>query len=297
MFMRALLLVFMLIGLAGHAAYLLPDIYREARAALEAGDAAKAVALLEPALRDAKGGDLAPARLALGIAYLRVGKAGEAVPFLEKAVKSFAGTPEAANVLAPLGDALRATGETEAARRAYTEAAEAAADSANGKYARARIAEMDGERSEEGKDFVKAAENYLTAGDALLSLAAGDAGYYAAARVLFEKVAKNADTLPKGWRGEPTARAVFSIGEVERAQGHLPEAIAYYQRTFVSWTKYPHWCALAYLRAAECMDKLGKREFAKAHLRELVRKIQKFGKLPEYEQAKKQLRAWGENIE
>jgi hypothetical protein len=45
------------------------------------------------------------------------------------------------------------------------------------------------------------------------------------------------------------------------------------------------------------MDKLGKRDFAIRHLREMVRKIDKYGKLPEYGQAKKQLRAWGENIQ
>lgn len=297
--MRSLLIAFTLICFAGHGADSLPDVYREAKAALEAGDAAKTVALLEPALRDAKGGDLAPAQLALGIAYLRLGKAESAVPLLEKVSALFAGTPQAANVLAPLGDALRATGETESARRAYNEAAEGAPDTANVKYARARIAELDGEKFEAGKEFAKAAERYLAAGDALLALAAGDAGYYAAARVLYEKVAKGSEKAAPGkdWRGEPTARAVFSIGEVERAQGHLPEALAYYQRTFVSWLKYPHWCAQAYLRAAECMDKLGKRDFAKAHLREMLRKQEKFGKLPQYEQAKKQLRAWGVEIQ
>ena len=297
--MRTSILAFILFSFAAFGGDALPDIYREAKAALEAGDAEKAVALLEPALRDAKGGEIAPAQLALGVAYLRVGKAEAAVPFLEKASVAFAGTPQVASVLASLGDALRVTGEAETARRVYKEATEAAPDSVNAKYAMARIAEMDGEKFEAGKEYAKAAERYLAAGDALLALAAGDAGYYAAARVLYEKVAKGSEKAAPGkdWRGEPTARAVFSLGEVERAQGHFPEAIAYYQRTFVSWVKYLHWCAQAYLRAAECMEKLGKRDFAKAHLRELVRKQQKFGKLPEYEQSKKQLRAWGDEIQ
>jgi tetratricopeptide (TPR) repeat protein len=296
--MRTLLIVFTLFCLAADGADSLLEIYREAKAALEAGEAEKAIALLESALHDAKGGELAPAQLALGVAYLRVGKAEAAVPFLEKASVAFAGTPQVASVLASLGDALRVTGEAETARRVYKEATEAAPDSVNAKYVLARIAEMDGEKFEAEKEYSKAAERYLAAGDALLALAAGDAGYYKAARVLYEKVAKGSEKAAPGkdWRGEPTARAVFSIGEVERAQGHLPEAIAFYQRTFVSWLKYPHWCAQAYLRAAECMEKLGKRDFAKAHLREMIRKHQKFGKLPEYEQAKKQLRAWGDDI-
>ncbi len=296
---HTLLFVFTLFCSTSFCADSLPGIYREAKSALEAGDAAKAVELLEPALRDAKGGELAPAQLALGVAYLRIGKAEAAVPFLEKASAAFSGTPQAAGVLASLGDALRATADAESARRAYIEATEAAPDSVNAKYALARIAELDGEKFETAKEYAKAAERYLAAGDALLALAAGDVGYYASARVLFEKVAKGSEkaALGKDWRGEPTARAVFSIGEVERAQGHLPEALAYYQRTFVSWMKYPHWCAQAYLRAAECMEKLGKHDFAKAHLREMIRKQQKFGKLPEYEQAKKQLRAWGDEIQ
>ena len=296
--MRTLLIVFTLFCLATDGADSLPDIYRDAKAALEAGDSEKAIALLEPALHDAKGGDIAPAQLALGVAYLRVGKAEAAVPFLEKASVAFAGTPQAASVLASLGHALRVTGEADSARRVYKEATEAAPDSVDAKYVLARLAEMDGEKFEAEKEYAKAAERYLAAGDALLALAAGDAGYYKAARVLYEKVAKGSEKAAPGkdWRGEPTARAVFSIGEVERAQGHLPEAIAFYQRTFVSWLKYPHWCAQAYLRAAECMEKLGKRDFAKAHLREMIRKHQKFGKLPEYEQAKKQLRAWGDDI-
>ena len=294
--MRSLLFVFTLICFSGRGADALPDVYREAKGALEAGDAARAVALLEPVLRDGKGGEFAAAQLALGVAYLRVGKPELAVPFLEKASAVFAGTGQAANVFASLGDALRASGEVESARRAYNEAA---SDTVNAKYAVARIAELDGGKFEAGKEYAKAAVCYLSAGDALLSLAAGDAGYYAAARALYEKVARGSEKAAPGkdWRGEATARAVFSLGEVERAQGHFAEAIAFYQRTFVSWLKYPHWCAQAYLRAAECMDRLGKRDFAKAHLRELVRKIQKFGKLPEYEQAKKQLRAWGEEIQ
>jgi tetratricopeptide (TPR) repeat protein len=296
--MRILLIVLTFFCYAGYGAESLPEIYRDAKAALEAGDAEKAIALLEPALHDAKGGELAPAQLALGVAYLRVGKAEAAVPYLEKASVAFAGTPQVASVLASLGDALRVTGEAETARRVYKEATEAAPDSVNAKYVLARLAEMDGEKFEAEKEYAKAAERYLAAGDALLALAAGDAGYYKAARVLYEKVAKGSEKAAPGkdWRGEPTARAVFSIGEVERAQGHLPEALAYYQRTFVSWLKYPHWCAQAYLRAAECMEKLGKRDFAKAHLREMIRKQQKFGKLSEYEQAKKQLRAWGDDI-
>src|SRR5262245_61601655 len=77
----------------------LPDVYREARTALANGDAAKAVALLEPVLASQEGDETQRTliNLALGMAYLRTGKAEAALPLLEKAGARFAGTPEAAN--------------------------------------------------------------------------------------------------------------------------------------------------------------------------------------------------------
>jgi|GEM_PF-5482545 len=272
----------------------LPETYRDAKAALEAGDPAKAVTLLEPALA-AKGGDESQrtlAGLALGLGYLRTGKAEAAIPLFEKAAASWTGKAESAEPLAPLGDALRATGKTAEARTAYAKATAAAPGNALGKYAQARTLELTGEDQAAQKDYQKAAESFLSAGDALLALGAEDPAYLADARALFVKIAQTRE-----WRGEPTARAVFSMGEVERAQGHLPEALAYYQRTFASWTRYPHWCAQAYLRAADCMEKLGKHDFALQHLREMVNRPEKYGQLPEYQQAKKQLRAWGEKVE
>jgi tetratricopeptide (TPR) repeat protein len=276
-----------------HAAPL-PEVYREAKAALEAGDPAKAVSLLEPALASPEGDETqrALASLALGLAYLRTDKAAAAIPALEKAAARWAGTPDAANALAPLADALRKADRADDARRAYAQAAELAATSPLGRYAKARLDELTGESLATEKQFPKAAASFLAAADVLLALGTEDPAYFADARALYTKVAQG-----KEWRGEPTARAVFSLGEVERAQGNLPEAIAYYQRTFVTWLRYPHWCAQAYLRAADCMDQLGKRDFAIRHLREMVRKVEKFGTLPEYQEAKKKLRAWGEKVQ
>jgi TolA-binding protein len=278
---------------------LLPEIYREAKAALVAGDAARCAELLEPALKDlqgASGEQVAAAQLALGMAWLRLGKSEAAAGILQKAATAYAGTPHAPDALAPLGDALRAAGKTEDAERAYAEAANAPAGSVNSQYAKARVSEMEGEKRQGAAEWVNAAQSYLAAADILLALGAEDAAYLADARALYEKVAKGTGKPGKDWRGEPTARAVFGLGEVERVGGRLPEAIAYYQRTFVSWVRYPQWPARAYLRAAECMDKIGKRDFAIRHLRELVRKIDRYGKLPEYQQAKQQLRAWGDEV-
>ncbi len=269
----------------------LAEAYREAKKALEAGDAVRGVELLEPALRDAQGDGVASAQLALGVAYLRTGRVEAAVPLLEKAVAAFKDTPQECNALAPFGDALRIAGRVGESRAAYAQAAKTVPALVNARYSAARLLELDGADHERQKDFAAAARSYLDAADALLALGAEDAAYFTEARALFTKVAQ-----AQAWRGEATARAVFSLGEVERAQKHWPEAIAYYQRTFVSWLKFPHWCALAYLRSAECFEQLGKRDFAIRHLREMVRKVEKFGALPEYQEAKRQLRAWGEEV-
>ena len=274
----------------------LAAVYREAKVALEHGDAAKCAELLEPVLNGVEGREYAPAQLALGSAWLRLGKPDAAVAVLQKAALQFADTAQAPNALAPLGDALRAAGKVEEARTAYERAAGAEGESVNIRYAKARVSELDGGARERQGDLKGAAEAYLSAADSLLTLGREDSAYLVDARAIFEKVAKGTGKPGKDWRGEPTARAVFGMGEVERARGQLPEAIAYYQRTFVSWVRYPHWAAQAYLRAAECMDTLGKRDFAIRHLREMVRKIERYGALPEYQEAKKQLRIWGEDV-
>lgn len=274
----------------------LSQVYREAKAALEAGDATRCASLLEPALVNVAGPEAAPAQLALGMAWLRLGKLDAAVSILQKAAAHFEKTENAANAYAPLGDALRAGGRSTEAAEAYGKAAAAPGSAPNIRYAKARATELKGESAESASQFVDAANAYLDAADTLLALGSEDPAYFTDARALYEKVAKGTGKPGKDWRGEPTARAVYGLGEVERARGQWPEAIAYYQRVFVSWIKYPQWPARAYLRAAEGMDKLGKRDFAIRHLKELVRKVDKFGTLPEYQQAKVQLRAWGENV-
>lgn len=275
----------------------LADVYGEAKTALESGNAARCAELLEPALKESQGPEAAPAQLALGIAWLRLGKAEAAVGVLQKAATQFAETPQAPDAWAPLGDALRAAGKAEEAREAYARGAKGAGQGANIRYSSARASELTGEAKQNAGELTDAANDYLAAADTLLALGKDDPAYLADARALYEKVAKGTGRPGKDWRGEPTARAVFGMGETERVAGQLPEAIAYYQRVFVSWVRYPHWAAQAYLRAAECMDKLGKRDFAIRHLREMVRKIDRYGKLPEYQEAKKQLRAWGEEVQ
>jgi TolA-binding protein len=112
-------------------------------------------------------------------------------------------------------------------------------------------------------------------------------GMYAEAKKTFETAASIRE-----WRGETTAAAIYYLGDVEFRQGHFADAIAYYQRVFVAYQKYGIWSAKSYLRSAECFDKLGKRQEAIGHLRELLRN-EKLKELPEFKQALKQITEWG----
>jgi tetratricopeptide (TPR) repeat protein len=89
---------------------------------------------------------------------------------------------------------------------------------------------------------------------------------YPEARKLYEQVAATRE-----WRGESTVQAIFYLGLIEERQNRLPEAIAHYQRVFVGYQKYVLWVGKAYLKAALCFDKLGKRKEAIAHLQEVLR--------------------------
>jgi len=99
-----------------------------------------------------------------------------------------------------------------------------------------------------------------------LATALMENGQFPEARKLFEQVAGTRE-----WRGEYTAQAVFCLGLVEERQGRLAEAVAHYQRVFVAYQKYAAWVGKAYIKAALCFDKLGKRNEAAAHLREALR--------------------------
>jgi tetratricopeptide (TPR) repeat protein len=113
-------------------------------------------------------------------------------------------------------------------------------------------------------------------------------GRYEESRKLFEQVASI-----KEWRGEATALAVFSLGEIEARQGRHAEAIAHYRRVFVAYQKFLPWVAQSYIKAAESFDKMGKRFDAIQNLREMLRN-EKLSALPEAEQARELLAKWGQ---
>src|SRR5207244_4417650 len=106
-------------------------------------------------------------------------------------------------------------------------------------------------------------------------------------RKLFEQVASIRE-----WRGDATAMAVFSLGEIERRQGRFAEAIAHYRRVFVGYQKYLPWVAQSYLRCAESFEKMGQRKDAIENLREMLRN-EKLESRPEAEEARKYLQEWG----
>lgn len=86
------------------------------------------------------------------------------------------------------------------------------------------------------------------------------------AKKLFEQVASTRE-----WRGELTPRSVFNLGEIEFRQQKWNEAIAYYQRVYVSYQKYPEPMAKAYLQSARALVKLGKNAEALRSLGEMLR--------------------------
>ena len=103
------------------------------------------------------------------------------------------------------------------------------------------------------------------------------------AKKIFEQVAGN-----KEWRGEVTANALISLGDIEEKKGNAAGATQYYQRVFVAYQRYPDVVVTAYLRAADAFIKLNKPEIAAAHLREMLSKP-KLAMNPKAGEAKKRL--------
>ena len=78
------------------------------------------------------------------------------------------------------------------------------------------------------------------------------------------------------------------MGEVAFEKGDISAAAQYFQRVFVAYQRYSRVVAKAYLRAADCFEKLGEPEKGMAHLREMISK-EKLAGLPEVDFAKKRL--------
>lgn len=112
-------------------------------------------------------------------------------------------------------------------------------------------------------------------------------GRYDESKKYFEQVASIRE-----WRGESTALAVFSLGEIEARQGRWAEAIAHYRRVFVAYQKYLPLVAKSYLRAADSFLKMGQTKDAVENLKEMLRN-EKLSALPEAQEARTQLAKLG----
>ncbi len=100
---------------------------------------------------------------------------------------------------------------------------------------------------------------------------------------LFEQVIST-----KEWRGESTAEAICALGDIEMSRADYAKAIAYYQRVYLAYQKFPHWMAKAYLESARAFEKLGKTQEAMNTYREMVRN-EKIADSSEVDEAKKRL--------
>ena len=197
-------------------------------------------------------------------------------------------------LLAVVGDFHLAKGETDAASACYAALREDYPKSDYLDYAYVGL----GQIAYDAKEYRKALELFSKAADELAASKIKEAtmgkartllalGRHAEAQKLFEQVAGIRE-----WRGESTAEAVYLLGVNEAEQGHLPEAIAHFQRVFVAYQKFLTWAAKAYLQAADAFEKLGKRPEAIAHLKEMLRN-ERLRALPEAKEAEKRLQDWG----
>lgn len=108
-------------------------------------------------------------------------------------------------------------------------------------------------------------------------------GRFDAAKKIFDQVVGT-----KEWRGELTAKAMLSLGDLEEKRGNTAAAIQYYQRVFVAYQRYPEVVIPAYLKAADGFVKLGEPAKAAAHLREMLSKP-RLADSPLAEQARQKL--------
>jgi TolA-binding protein len=115
-------------------------------------------------------------------------------------------------------------------------------------------------------------------GSALLAL-----GKLDDAKKLFEQVAAT-----KEWRGEITAKALMSLGELEEKRGKPDAALQYYQRVYVAYQRYPSVVIPAYLKAADAFIKIGKTGDAAKNLKDMLSKP-RLAASPLADQARKKL--------
>ncbi len=108
------------------------------------------------------------------------------------------------------------------------------------------------------------------------------------AQKLFEQVASNRD-----WHGEVTAESLYYMGEIQQRSNKLPEAIAFYQRVYLAYQRYPTWVVKSYLQSGDSFEKLGKKEEAINTYKEMLNNPKLKNFTNEMDQAKQRLNKLG----
>lgn len=92
----------------------------------------------------------------------------------------------------------------------------------------------------------------------------------------------------KEWRGPLWPEALYWIGICHLEQGTPREAFAFFQRIYVLYEAYPAWVAKAYLKSAECLERLDQKADAVKTLQEMLSK-ESLAQLPETKEAQAML--------
>lgn len=238
---------------------------------------------------------LSKARLFFGEAELArlTRKQVEALKWMDRIADEIPFEFLGAALLAQTGDRLLQRGDSAKARAAYDELLKSFPNSELIDYAYNGIGQLhlaEGNAREALRWFNDAVEKSgaasklkeVTLGKAKALVAAGSIDE---AKPIFEQVAATRE-----WRGEVTAEAVFFLGEIGFIKKDYTSAVQFFQRVFVAYQRYPAVVARAYLRAADCFEKMGEPEKALAHLREMVGR-EKLAGLPELETGRKRMEA------
>lgn len=209
--------------------------------------------------------------------------------------KEFTADQLSAMLLAECGDIARAKGDNDKAEAFYKELMTSFPQSDLLEYAYDGMGEVALARNQPAEAIkwfddavdkanadAKLADVTYGKGRGLLALSKFDE-----AKKIFEQVAST-----KEWRGEVTAKALLSLGELEEKRGKPDVAIQYYQRVFVAYQRFPNVVIPAYLKAADAFVKIGKPADAVKDLQDLLSKP-RLANLPQADEARKKLQALG----
>lgn len=103
------------------------------------------------------------------------------------------------------------------------------------------------------------------------------------AEKIFQQVAASRE-----WRGEVTAEAIFSLGEIAKLRNNLPAAQAFFQRVYLSQGRYPRWVARAYLESGLTFESLSQNREALNTYREMLNNA-RLAQFPEVQRARERI--------